>query len=210
MEGTLYYDIRFSVRLGEKEYISKRLELVSEFCDLKDFNDKIQKLIALKDCGLLSDKEFEANRIDVIKECCDLDVSDINEYRKNVQKLSFLQIGEVITEEEYEKIMEYAEDENWESALELAAEAIIDELTGWRLVEIEEVMQRHYSPKEYEVVAMRFCSYDFHFWKLGCNWNWYDKAGGSNRIGRHAFKDVVRKNWNHRYDSPIICFVRMH
>lgn len=89
--------------LGEKEYISKRLELVSEFCDLKDFNDKIQKLIALKDCGLLSDKEFEANRIDVIKECCDLDVSDINEYRKNVQKLSFLQIGEVITEEEYEK-----------------------------------------------------------------------------------------------------------
>ena len=67
--------------LGEKEYISKRLELVSEFCDLKDFNDKIQKLIALKDCGLLSDKEFEANRIDVIKECCDLDVSDIYEYR---------------------------------------------------------------------------------------------------------------------------------
>lgn len=89
--------------LGEKEFVSKRLELVSEFCDLKDFNDKIQKLIALKDCGLLSDKEFEANRIDVIKECCDLDVSDINEYRKNVQKLSFLQIGEVITEEEYEK-----------------------------------------------------------------------------------------------------------
>ena len=89
--------------LGEKEYISKRLELVSEFCDLKDFNDKIQKLIALKDCGLLSDKEFEANRIDVIKECCDLDVSDINEYRRNVQKLSFLQIGEVITNDEYEK-----------------------------------------------------------------------------------------------------------
>lgn len=89
--------------LGEKEYISKRLELVSEFCDLKDFNDKIQKLIALKDCGLLSDKEFDANRIDVIKECCDLDVSDINEYRRNVQKLSFLQIGEVITTDEYEK-----------------------------------------------------------------------------------------------------------
>lgn len=89
--------------LGEKEYISKRLELVSEFCDLKDFNDKIQKLIALKDCGLLSDKEFEGNRIDVIKECCDLDVNDINEYRRNVQKLSFLQIGEVITSEEYEK-----------------------------------------------------------------------------------------------------------
>ena len=113
------------------------------------------------------------------------------------------------TEEEYEKVMEYAEDENWGPALELAAEAIVSELAGWQLVELEEVMRRHYSPKEYEVVAMRFCSYDFHFWKLGCNWNWYDKAGSSNRIDRHAFKDVIRKSWNRRYDSPIICFVRM-
>lgn len=112
-------------------------------------------------------------------------------------------------EKEYGKIMKYAGDENWGPALELAAEAIIDELTGWRLVEIEEVMQRHYSPKEYEVVAMRFCSFDFHFWKLGCNWNWYDKAGSSKDIDRHAFRDVMGKRWNQRYDSPIICFVRM-
>ena len=112
-------------------------------------------------------------------------------------------------EEEYEQIMAYADEENWEPALQLAAEAIISELAGWQLVEIEEVMRRCYSPKEYEIVAMRFCSYDFHFWKLGNNWNWYDKAGGSHYIDRHAFKDVMGKKWNYRYDSPIICFVRM-
>ena len=105
--------------------------------------------------------------------------------------------------------MDYAEDENWEPALQLAADAIINELAGWQLVEIEEIIQRHYSPKKYEVVAMRFCSCDYHFWKLGCNWNWYDKMGNFKHINRHAFNDVMDKRWNHRYYSPIICFLRM-
>lgn len=113
------------------------------------------------------------------------------------------------TEKEHEKIMDYAEDENWEPALQLAADAIINELAGWQLVEIEEIIQRHYSPKKYEVVAMRFCSCDYHFWKLGCNWNWYDKMGNFKHINRHAFNDVMDKRWNHRYYSPIICFLRM-
>lgn len=89
--------------LGEKEFVAKKIELVSEFCDLKDFNDKIQKLIVLKDCGMLSEKEFEANRIDIIKECCNTSTTDLKEYRRNVQKLSFLEMGGVISGEEYEK-----------------------------------------------------------------------------------------------------------
>ena len=104
--------------------------------------------------------------------------------------------------------MEYAEDEDWDNALELASEAIISELPGWSVVPFNLVMERKYSPKEYEIVAMRFCDYDFHFWKLGRNWNWYDKMGGAGRINRHAFEDV-RDTWCHRYDSPIVCFIRM-
>ena len=112
------------------------------------------------------------------------------------------------TEDEYDEIMEYAEDEDWNNALELASEAIISELPGWSVVPFNLVMERKYSPKEYEIVAMRFCDCDFHFWKLGRNWNWYDKMGGAGRINRHAFEDV-RDTWCHRYDSPIVCFVRM-
>lgn len=111
------------------------------------------------------------------------------------------------TEEEHDKIMEYAADEDWDNALELAAGAIIRELPGWMVVPFSLIMERKYSPKEYEVVAMRFCDYDFHFWKLGRNWNWYDKMGSTEYIHRHAFEDV-RRIWYNRYYSPIICFIR--
>lgn len=111
------------------------------------------------------------------------------------------------TEEERDKIMEYAEAEDWDNALELAAGAIIRELPGWMVVPFNLVMERKYSPKEYEVVAMRFCDSDFHFWKLGRNWNWYDKMGSTKCIHRHAFEDV-RRIWCYRYNSPIVCFIR--
>ena len=113
------------------------------------------------------------------------------------------------TEEEHDEIMEYAEAEDWENALGLAAEAIIGELPGWKLIELEAVMERAYSPEKYEIVAMRFCDFDFHFWKLGRNWNWYDKMGGAGWIDRHAFTEVLARRWNYRYDSPIVCFIRM-
>lgn len=111
------------------------------------------------------------------------------------------------TEEEHDKIMEYAEAEDWDNALELAAGAIIRELPGWMVVPFSLIMERKYSPKEYEVVAMRFCDSDFHFWKLGRNWNWYDKMGSTKCIHRHAFESV-RRIWCHRYYSPIVCFIR--
>lgn len=112
------------------------------------------------------------------------------------------------TEEEHNKIMRYAGDEDWDNALKLATEAIINELPGWSVVPLDLIIERKYSPKEYEVVAMRLCSYDYHFWKLGRNWNWYDKMGQASWIDRHAFEDI-RHIWCRRYDSPIVCFVRM-
>ena len=112
------------------------------------------------------------------------------------------------TEEEHDEIMEYAEAEDWDNALKLAAEAIVDELPGWELVGLEAVMERVYSPDKYEIVAMRFCDFDYHFWKLGRNWNWYDKMGNAGWIDRHAFTEVLARRWNYRYDSPIVCFIR--
>lgn len=112
------------------------------------------------------------------------------------------------TEEEHDEIMKHAETEDWENALELATEAIVNELPGWTIVPLALVMERKYSPKDYEVVALRFCNNDFHFWKLGRNWNWYDKRGNTEWINRHAFKDVLHAWWC-RYDSPIVCFIRM-
>ena len=111
------------------------------------------------------------------------------------------------TEKEHDAIMRYAETKDWDNALELAAEAIVNELPGWSVVPFALVMARKYSPKDYEIVALRFCYYDFHFWKLGRNWNWYDKMGGCRQIDRHAFNDV-RYKWNSRYDSPVVCFIR--
>ena len=111
------------------------------------------------------------------------------------------------TREEYTDIMGYADIGDMDTALTLAAEAIVSELPGWSIVPLALVMERKYSPKDYEIVAMRFCYYDFHFWKLGRNWNWYDKMGICGWINRHAFNDV-RYKWNGRYDSPVVCFIR--
>lgn len=112
------------------------------------------------------------------------------------------------TEEEHDEIMGYAEAEDWNNALGLAAEAIVSELPGWSVVPIGRVMERVYSPDKYEIVAMRFCDWDYHFWKLGRNWNWYDKMGDAGWIDRHAFTEVLARRWNYRYDSPIVCFIR--
>lgn len=112
------------------------------------------------------------------------------------------------TVEEHDEIMEYAEAEDWDNALKLAAEAIVNELPSWSIVPIDLVMERMYSPDKYEIVAMRFCDSDYHFWKLGRNWNWYDKMGSAGWIDRHAFTEVLARRWNYRYDSPIVCFIR--
>ena len=111
------------------------------------------------------------------------------------------------TREEYTDIMGHADIGDMDTALTLAAEAIVSELPGWSIVPFALVMERKYSPKDYEVVAMRFCYYDFHFWKLGRNWNWYDKMGCREQIDRHAFNDA-RNVWNDCYDSPVVCFIR--
>ena len=111
------------------------------------------------------------------------------------------------TREEYTDIMGHADIGDMDTALALAAEAIVAELPGWSVVPLALVMERKYSPKDYEVVALRFCFYDFHFWKLGRNWNWYDKMGSAGWISRHAF-NAVRNVWNGRYDSPVVCFIR--
>ena len=111
------------------------------------------------------------------------------------------------TREEYTDIMGHADIGDMDTALTLAAEAIVSELPGWSIVPFALVMERKYSPKDYEVVAMRFCYYDFHFWKLGRNWNWYDKMGCREQINRHAFNDA-RNVWNDCYDSPVVCFIR--
>ena len=89
--------------LGEKEYYSKKFEIVCEYNDLSDFNEKIQKLIVLVDCGLLSEKEFESNCNDIIKECCNTEVQNLLDYRKNIQKLVCMEAGGILTPDEYEK-----------------------------------------------------------------------------------------------------------
>lgn len=111
------------------------------------------------------------------------------------------------TREEYTDIIGYADIDDMDTALTLASEAIVAELPSWSTVPFSLIMERKYPPKDYEIVAMRFCYYDFHFWKLGRNWNWYDKMGGCGQINRHAFNDV-RYKWNDRYDSPVVCFIR--
>ena len=89
--------------LGEKEYYSKKFEIVCEYNDLSDFNEKIQKLIVLVDCGLLSEKEFEGNCNDIIKECCNTEVQNLLDYRRNIQKLVCMEAGGILTPDEYEK-----------------------------------------------------------------------------------------------------------
>ena len=89
--------------LGEKEYYTKKFEIVCDYNDLTDFNEKIQKLIVLVDCGLLSEKEFEGNCNDIIKECCNTEVDNPEDYRRNIQKLVCMEAGGILTPEEYDK-----------------------------------------------------------------------------------------------------------
>lgn len=103
---------------------------------------------------------------------------------------------------------EMLSEENWSMVIRMAVRTICSELAGWRTVPLAEIMARKFSPVEYDIVLMRFCYIDFHFWKLGRNWNWYDKCGSSRYIDRHPFIDAVAPTWNNRYNSPIVGLIK--
>ena len=109
---------------------------------------------------------------------------------------------------EYRAFNEALRDEEWVKVKQMAIRTITTELVGWRTGPLAEVMERKFSPVEYEIVLMRFHYTDFHFWKLGRNWNWYDKCGRSPYINRHSFIDAVAPTWNDRYDSPIVGLIK--
>ena len=119
---------------------------------------------------------------------------------------SWYRIG--TNDDENEEIMGYASKGDYETALALSIDSILNELTGWEEVPIELIQQREFSPLTHEIVLMRFCEFDYHFLRLGRNWNWYDKMGHSSYINRRSFNNGFDKIWNGRYDSPIIAFVR--
>lgn len=119
---------------------------------------------------------------------------------------SWYRIG--TTDDENDEIMAYASEGDYDTALGLSIDSILSELQGWNEVPVEYIQRREFSPLTHEVVLMRFCEYDYHFLRLGRNWNWYDKMGSSSYINRRSFNQGFDKIWNRRYDSPIIAFVR--
>lgn len=74
------------------------------------------------------------------------------------------------------------------------------------LIEEKEVKARNFDIDKYTIIAFRFSCDDFHYWKLGRNYNWYDKMGSSRYINRHAFNDVF-KEWGN-YRGKIYYFIK--
>lgn len=114
------------------------------------------------------------------------------------------------TKKEHHAIMRDAGRGRYSECLPLATEAICKELEGWEAVPLEDVRQKLYPPDKYEVVLLRFAFYgdDYHFIKLGRNWNWYDKRGTWPCIDRHGFNWGFEQDWYTIYFSPIIGFIR--
>ncbi|MCM1534714.1 MAG: hypothetical protein NC126_02180 [Clostridium sp.] len=62
-----------------------------------EFQQKMDKLVVLKDCGLLGEKEFKAKKAELVGQYCDL--SDFNE---KIQKLIVLKDCGLLSEKEFE------------------------------------------------------------------------------------------------------------
>ncbi len=62
-----------------------------------EFNERIEKLTVLKDCGILGEKEFNAKKFELVSEFCDL--TDFNE---KIQKLVVLKDCGLLSETEFE------------------------------------------------------------------------------------------------------------
>lgn len=70
---------------------------VKDGLDSDEFQQKMDKLVVLKDCGLLGEKEFKAKKAELVGQYCDL--TDFNE---KIQKLIVLKDCGLLSEKEFE------------------------------------------------------------------------------------------------------------
>lgn len=63
----------------------------------EEFNKRMEKLVVLKDCGLLGEKEFNAKKIELVSQFCDL-----TEFNEKIQKLIVLKDCGLLSDKEFE------------------------------------------------------------------------------------------------------------
>ena len=105
-----------------------------------------------------------------------------------------------ITDIELERPEDYSEIE------EIAIDNILADFPDLEPVSSTRVYNMEIDYHTNEIIAFRFSSFDFHFWKLEADGKWYDKMGGSYFINDHTYYDVF-DNWG-AYDGTIYFFTR--
>ena len=89
---------------------------------------------------------------------------------------------------------------------EIAIDNILSDFPDLKLVSSYMVYNMEIDYNINEIIAFRFSSYDFHFWKLEADGKWYDKMGGLPCIDNHKYYDVFDP-WG-SYDGKIYFFTR--
>ena len=91
----------------------------------------------------------------------------------------------------------------------VAINQMLKEMPDLRLINDDVVRNKEFDIKKYTVIAFRLSREDFHYYRLGKNWQWYDKLGGTKKIYNHSYNEVW-ENWGSRgqYDGKIYFFLK--
>lgn len=90
--------------ITEKEYKTSKAEYISSLNGLDSFFSKVKVNLQYSEIGFLSDAEFSDFKRSTIEECSDLHGISNDILKQNLKKLQVLNLCEILSDEEYEKI----------------------------------------------------------------------------------------------------------
>lgn len=109
----------------------------------------------------------------------------------------------------YEKHYNLKNKRAYERIEKEAINQMLKEIPALILIDEEKVKARDFDINRFTIIAFRFSRKDFHYYKLGKNWRWYDKCGSTYSIHHHKFNEVWNK-WgdSNQYDGRIYFFLK--
>jgi hypothetical protein len=86
---------------------------------------------------------------------------------------------------------------------------MLQDMPNLRLISDDIVREKAFDINKYTVIAFRLSRDDYHYYRLGRNWQWYDKRGATPKIYSHSYNKVW-ENWGRfgQYDGKIYFFLK--
>ena len=91
----------------------------------------------------------------------------------------------------------------------IAVKQMLKEIPGLKRISDKAIRNYNFDIEKYSVIAFRFSDSDFHFYKLGKNFCWYEKRGRNHEIYRHKYNEVWDNwGWHGEYNGKIYFFLK--